>query len=152
MPWLKVPHLKQTEPAWCLPACIAMVAAYWQEPLYQPDIAQWLGTTAIGTASSRIQKLTQYGFDVIYQTGSLAQLQHWISQKSPCILFIRTGDLSYWQVDTAHAVVLAGFESEKVFLYDPALESAPINTTVDELMLAWSHSDYTYAVLQLNPN
>lgn len=125
-----------------------MVAAYWQEPLYQPDIAQWLGTSDIGTASSRIQKLVQYGFEIIYQTGSLAKLQYWFSQQVPCILFIRTGDLAYWHIDTAHAVVLAGFENEKVYLYDPAMDIAPIETSVDELMLAWSHSDYTYAVLQ----
>ncbi len=151
MPWLNVLHLKQTNPAWCLPACVAMVAAYWQEPLYQPDVAQWLGTSDIGTASSHIQKLTQYGFNVIYQTGSLAQIQHWISQKTPRILFIRTVDLPYWDVDTAHAVVLAGFENDKVFLCDPAMETAPSETTVDELLLAWSHSDYTYAVLTPNP-
>lgn len=150
MPWLNVPHLKQTKPSWCLPACIAMVAAYWQEPLYQPDIAQWLGTSEIGTASSRIQKLTQYGFSVIYQTGSLAQIQNWVSQNIPCILFIRTGDLSYWDIDTAHSVVLAGFENDNVFLYDPAMDAFPSETTIDELLLAWSHSDYTYAVLQIN--
>ena len=148
MPWLNVPHLKQDNPAWCLPACAAMVAAYWQEPLYQPDIAQWLGTSDIGTASSRIQKLTQYGFHVDYQTGSLGQLQYWLDRQVPCILFIRTGDLTYWQVDTPHAVILAGFENEKVFLYDPAMDIAPIESTMNELMLAWSHSDYTFAVMQ----
>lgn len=116
--------------------------------MYQPDIARWLGTTWIGTSSSYIQKLAQYGFEVLYQTGSLAQLRHWLNQRAPCILFIRTGDLSYWQVDTAHAVVLAGFENETVFLYDPAMDNAPIRATVDEMMLAWSYSDYTYVVLR----
>ena len=43
MPWLEVPHLQQTEPGWCLPACIATVAAYWQQPLLQADVAEWLG-------------------------------------------------------------------------------------------------------------
>ncbi len=125
-----------------------MVAAYWQEPLYQPDIAQWLGTTWVGTPSSRIQKLNQYGFEVVYQTGSLAQLHHWLDQQIPCILFIRTGDLSYWQVDTAHTVVLAGFEDGDIFLYDPVMDDSPIKVTIAEMMLAWSYSDYTYAVLQ----
>jgi len=33
MPWLNVPHLRQDDDGWCLPACVAMVAAYWQQPL-----------------------------------------------------------------------------------------------------------------------
>ena len=150
MPSLKIPHLKQEQPSWCLPACVAMVAAYWQEPLYQPDIVNWLGTSWLGTPASHIQKLSQYSFIPLYQTGSFAQLQYWIAQQIPCILFVHTGQLSYWNVDTAHAVVLAGLENESVFLYDPAIETAPIQVSVDELMLAWSYSDYAYAILQPN--
>ena len=96
-------------------------------------------------------KLNQYGFEVVYQTGSLAQLRHWLNQRIPCILFVRTGDLSYWQIDTAHAVVLAGFENEAVFLYDPVMDDSPIRVTIAEMMLAWSYSDYTYAVLHPKP-
>ncbi|NOG37220.1 MAG: hypothetical protein HND44_22025 [Chloroflexi bacterium] len=51
---MNVPHLLQDKPSWCLPACVAMVAAYWEQPLYQADVAQWLGTTDIGTPSGRI--------------------------------------------------------------------------------------------------
>jgi len=148
MPWLNVPHLQQAKPAWCLPACLAMVTAYWEHPLYQPDIAQWLDTTDIGTPSSRVQRLNKRGFDVLYLNGSLAQLKAWIEQNVPCILFIRTGELSYWQLDTPHAVVLAGFSQEEAHLFDPALESGPVAASIDEMMLAWAYSDYTYAVLQ----
>jgi len=79
MPWLDVPHLQQIEPGWCLPACIAMVAAYWQQPLLQADIADWLDARDIGIPASRIERLTQRGFHVIYRTGSLAELETWIS-------------------------------------------------------------------------
>lgn len=44
MPWLNVPHLRQDKDGWCLPACVAMVAAYWQQPLSPADVAHWLGT------------------------------------------------------------------------------------------------------------
>jgi ABC-type bacteriocin/lantibiotic exporter with double-glycine peptidase domain len=148
MPWLNVPYLQQTESSWCLPACVAMVAAHWKQPLYQPDIANWLGTTYVGTPSSRIQKLSHYGFEVIYQMGSLAQLETWIEQKTPCILFLRTGELSYWQIDTPHAVVLVGLEGEKAFLFDPAVEKFPQGVLREELLLAWSYADYTYAVIK----
>lgn len=148
MPWLNVPYLPQTKIGWCLPACVAMVAAYWQQPLYQPDVANWLGTTYIGTPSSRIQKLSHYGFHVTYQTGSLAQLEVWIKEKTPCILFVRTGELSYWQIDTPHALVLAGLDQDKAYLFDPAIEQCPQSVVIEELLLAWSYADYTYAVIR----
>ena len=44
MNWLNGPHLRQSEVGWCLPACVAMVAAYWQQPLVQADIARSLDT------------------------------------------------------------------------------------------------------------
>jgi ABC-type bacteriocin/lantibiotic exporter with double-glycine peptidase domain len=150
---LNVPHLIQDEPSWCLPACIAMVAAYWEQPLYQADVAQWLGTRSIGTPSSRTLRLTQYGFDVIYQTGSLSQLGVWVGENVPCILFVQTGALSYWQLDTPHAVVLAGLTSETAHIFDPAVtEAKPATVSIEELMLAWSYSDYTYTVLQPKSN
>lgn len=125
-----------------------MVAAYWEQPLYQADVAKWLGTTDIGTPSGRIQRLVRYGFEVIYQTGSLAQLENWLSQQMPCILFVRTGSLSYWQLDTAHALVLIGLTSDLATLLDPMVGTNPIVVQTDELLLAWSYFDYTYAVLK----
>lgn len=150
MPWLNVPHLQQTEPGWCLPACVAMVAAYWEQPLYQADVAHWLGTRYIGTPSSHIQRLSHYGFQVIYQTGSVAQLAYWLKQNAPCILFLRTGELSYWRVDTPHAVVLAGLDDQEANLFDPNEDDGPTSVSPDELLLAWAYSDFTYAVLLPN--
>ena len=80
MNWLNVPHLQQTETGWCLPACVAMVTAYWQRPLPQSDVARWLGTRGVGTPASRIQWLAQRGFEVVYRTGSLPELEAWITQ------------------------------------------------------------------------
>ena len=150
MPWLQVPHLQQTEDGWCLPACVAMVAAYWQQPLLQADVARWLGTRGIGTPSSRIQQLAGRGFEVAYGTGSLAELDSWIAQGVPCILFVRTGELPYWQLDTPHAVVLAGLDSNRAYLFDPAVETAPVTVSSSDLMLAWSYSEYTYAALRVS--
>ena len=76
MSWLTVPHLQQVRDGWCLPACVAMVAAYWQQPLTQADVANWLGTRDdIGTPAGRVQRLAQRGFDVIYRTGSVLELE-----------------------------------------------------------------------------
>lgn len=150
MPWLDVPHQQQANPSWCLPACVAMVAAYWQQPLLQADIAHWLGSTAVGVPASRVQRLGSRGFTVIYRTGSLADLESWILKGKPCILFVRTGELTYWQMDTAHAIVLAGFDAEEAILIDPAMTLAAIRVPIGELMLAWSYFDYAYAVLYVD--
>jgi hypothetical protein len=75
MHWLSVPHLPQARPAWCLPACVAMVSAYLEQPLLQDDVANWLGTRGVGTPSSHVQRLSRQGFDVLYGTGSLEAVQ-----------------------------------------------------------------------------
>ena len=150
MPWLNIPHLQQSKPGWCLPACVAMVTAYWQQPLLQDDVARWLETRHIGTPASKIQWLTRYGFEVSYGIGSLTELEIWLTKKVPCILLIRTGELPYWQIDTPHAVVLAGLEAENAYLFDPGIETAPVAVSTGDLMLAWSHFDYTYAALYVS--
>lgn len=147
MPWLDVPHLKQTKLGWCLPACVAMVTAYLEQPLLQDDIARWLGTQEAGTSASRIRRMAPRGFEVTYKAGSLADLGDWLKQRVPPILFIRTGELSYWSIDTPHAVVLAGLAGGEAYLFDPDFDTAPVTVSSEELLLAWSHFDYSYATL-----
>jgi len=52
-------------------------------------------------------------------------------------------------LDTAHAVVLAGLGGEQAWLFDPAIEEAPVTASVESLMLAWSYFDYAYAAVHL---
>ena len=115
----------------------------------QEDIARWLGTRGIGTPASQVQRLTQYGFDVNYGVGSMSDLTVWLARGVPSIVFLRTGDLPYWSVDTPHAVVVAGLEGGNAYLFDPGIEEAPMSVAGNALMLAWSHFDYSYAVLSL---
>lgn len=148
MPWLDVPYIPQASDSWCVPACVAMVAAFRGESIIQEDVARWLGTTDIGTPASRIQWLSRRGFDVIYRQGSWQEVQGWLARGTPCILFVRTGDLAYWGYDTPHAVVLVGGEGETAILLDPAYDQTPVLVSLGDLMLAWSHLGYTYAVIQ----
>jgi hypothetical protein len=127
-----------------------MVAAYWQQPLLQADVAHWLGTRGVGTPSSRIQRLTKRGFEANCGTGSLAELESWIAQGVPCVLFVRTGELPYWQIDTSHAVVLAGLEANRAYWVGPAVETVLVTVLSGDLMLVWSYSEYTYAVLHVS--
>lgn len=147
MSLLNIPHQTQIEPSWCLPPCAAMVCAYWGQPLYQGDIARWLRTTGTGTPARNIGRLREHGFNVAYLEGSFELLVNSLGQGIPCIVFIRTGELPYWSVDTAHAVVLAGLDGEQAYVFDPTFADAPKTTTVETFMLAWSFFDYTVATL-----
>ncbi|MDQ3248193.1 MAG: C39 family peptidase, partial [Chloroflexota bacterium] len=125
MHWLNVPHLQQSNPGWCLPTCVSMVSAYLAQPLLQDDVARWIGTRGIGTPSSQIQRLSRHGFEVFYGVGSLTTIEDWLVQQLSCILFVRTGDLRpYWKIDTPHAVVVGGFATDNVALFDPGLGTA----------------------------
>lgn len=148
---LNVPYLKQDKPGWCLPACIAMVAAYLEQPLLQKDIARWLQSDdLLGTPARRIQKMVQRGFEVTYtDLGTKHDLENSLARHLPPILFILTGELSSWSINTQHAVVLIGFEDESAYLLDPYIEVVPQKVANDELLLAWSHFDYTYATLAI---
>jgi len=126
-----------------------MVAAYWRRPLSQAEVARWLGVRGGGAPASRIQRLAERGFEVKYTTGSLSDLCVWLSRGAPVIVFVRTCELPYWNVDTPHAVVLVGVEDERAYLFDPAMDAAPVVVSVGDLMLAWSYFDYTYAALKL---
>ena len=148
MNWLNILHQPQHNPSWCLPACVAMVSAYWGIPTLQADAARWLGTSDIGTPSRRIQRLSNRKYSVVYGEGSLAILAEWLVQGVPLILFVRTGDLPYWDMDTAHAVILAGLDREQATLIDPAIDEVFTAVSVGDLLLAWSHFDYTYAAVR----
>lgn len=87
---------------------------------------------------------------MIYRSGSLAEMEAWLAKEVPCILFVRTKELPYWHVDTPHAVVLVGLEGDHAYLFDPAVETAPMIVSSDDLLLAWSYFDYTYAVLTVS--
>lgn len=129
-----------------------MVTAYLQQPLLQDDIARWLGTDdLIGTPARRIIRLTRQGFDITYNDfGAVVDLESWLNRRIPPILFLLTSELSYWTTNTQHAVVLAGFSGTEAHLFDPAVDTAPTTVPIDELLLAWSHFDYTYAAIEVN--
>jgi hypothetical protein len=125
-----------------------MVSAYWEQPLLQEDVARWLGTRGVGTPSSRVERVRSYGFTVFYGTGSLAVVEANLAHGYPTILFVRTGELRpHWQIDTPHAVVVAGVEGDNAVLFDPGLPVAPIVVSTGNLMLAWSYFDYGYALI-----
>ena len=81
---LPIPHLEQIADGDCLPACAAMILAYWQDPVDQGRLAQLFGTQTFGTAAPRIRRLADWGYRVTYQSGSLATLRNLVAVCVPC--------------------------------------------------------------------
>ena len=130
-----------------------MITAYLQQPLLQDDIAKWLDTDdQVGTPFRRIQWLTKRGFAVTLVTpGSLDAARSWLNRNIPPILLVSTQDLSFWSGNFQHTLILVGETGEMVHLFDPGIEQpGPITIPIDELLLAWSHFDFSFAVIEVS--
>lgn len=150
MTLLDVPYLPQHEPGGCLTACAAMVLAHLEQPALHEDIARQIRARPFGVPVSNILRLAAWDLQVYLGQGSLGVLADALAKGHAPIIFLRTGELPYWQEDTPHAVVLVGLDqdAETAFLLDPAYEHAtPVAVSLGDLVLAWSHFDMVYAVI-----
>jgi ABC-type bacteriocin/lantibiotic exporter with double-glycine peptidase domain len=146
--WLNIPHLKQHRQADCLASCAAMVLAYWKRSINYNKLITLLDIRDVGAPYSNIQRLSQLEMSVNLADGELTDLENHLQQGEPCILFLRTGELSYWHMDTGHAVVLTGIDETYVYLNDPAFSIAPQTVSHGEFLLGWLEFDYEYAVVK----
>jgi ABC-type bacteriocin/lantibiotic exporter with double-glycine peptidase domain len=144
---LSIEHHTQEVGGGCLAACVQMVLANLGVKQSQRRLNQILGLTSIGVPYTNIVRLTRLGVQVVIDKGNQNQVQRLIEQGLPIIAFLFTGDLSYWQVNTSHAVVIVGFDQTYCYLHDPAFVSAPQLVQWDEFLLAWGEMDYAYAII-----
>lgn len=146
---LPVPHFQQREHSDCLVACAIMVLAYLgQQPSYQQLYKVLKMKPGLGTAMSNIRQLEKLELSVVYQQGTLSLLQQYLVENKPCIVPVKTSELPYWTVDTDHAVVVVGLDSQFVYLNDPFLPQAPIFVPRGDFELAWLERDEFFAVVQ----
>ena len=148
---LSLLHNRQKGDGYCLPACTQMVLAYLGISHSQESLGKILALNPpFGTRHSHIQKLASANIKVTYETGTLADLHHWLAQDVPVIAFVQAGDLPHWSGHHfQHAVVVVGIEEQTVYLMDPALNTGPTATDTESFLLAWSAMDYYYAALTL---
>ena len=147
---LSVPYVQQQGVGECLAACAAMVLNYIGKPTSYRRLVKLLETIpATGTASYKIQNLSQLKVNVIYRRGSLIALQTHIRQRQPCIAFVRTTELPYREDITDHAVVVIGFDEHPLYIHDPEFEESPLTVLKGDFDLAWLERDEMYAVLTI---
>lgn len=131
-----------------MPACVRMVLAFWQHKTNETELASLLGTNYFGTLAPNVRQLEQLDFSVTYESGALSIIKNHLDNKTPCLVFVQTGDLPYWGENTAHVVVAIGMDDTTIFVNDPAFKNAPQAIPIDYFLLAWSEFDYRYAVIQ----
>jgi len=144
---LPVPHRIQRRQADCLAACAAMILEYLGRPTDYARLVTLLGIRDFGAPSSNIRQLAKLGLSVSFRQGAPGDLAAHLLHGEPCIVFLRTGELPYWQEDTGHAVVLVGMDEDVVYLNDPAFAQTPQRVSHGDFLLAWLEFDYDYAVI-----
>jgi len=145
---LSVPHRIQQADGYCLPACVEMVLAYWGIERNQQDLARQMGTIPnFGTPGSSVLRLSSKQIQVDYSQGDLESIKHALANDIPPIALVWTGELLYWQYETAHAVAITGIEGDFLFLNDPAYEQPDIRVSVGDFYLAWDEMANHYALL-----
>ena len=146
---LRVPFFRQETETDCLPACARMVLAHLGVTISQTELTRMLSThPLVGTPYSRITRLRSLSIDVVYQTGDLGNVAHWLTQGSPVIAFVQLRELPYWGGHWAqHALVIVGLDETIVQVLDPARDEQVISIPRADFTLAWDEMDNAYAVI-----
>jgi ABC-type bacteriocin/lantibiotic exporter with double-glycine peptidase domain len=148
--YLDIDHVRQWKDGECLAACAAMVLNFINFPVAYNKLLRTLEIKdEFGTPSSKVRNLERMGVHVIYQRGDLDVLRKYLGNDQPCIVFVNTGELPYWETTVDHAVVVAGMDEKYIYLNDPDLPEAPVSVPIGDFDLAWLEHDEMYAVLTI---
>lgn len=149
-PPLSIVHQRQLRDGFCLSACVQMVLQHMGIQRDQTSIARQMGLVEdVGVPLSRVTRLASVDVRVaIERESTFVRLEQVLASGLAPIAFVRTGELPYWQVDAAHAVVVIGSDSEQVTLLDPAMDASPRRLDHATFQLAWDGLDSTFAVLE----
>ncbi len=126
-----------------------MVLEYLEIHAPYDHLVRVLGITPdLGAPASNITRLAaDLNIQTTYRSGDLAALKKYVQQSVPCIAFVHTIQLSYWEEEVWHAVVVVGIDESKVYLNDPFFKEAPQAVSHLEFLLAWDEMDNTFAVI-----
>ena len=70
-----------------------------------------------------------------------------LQNNQPCIVFVDTGQLPYWDESANHALVVVGLDEDYVYVHDPEFPNAPLQVSIGDFDLAWLEHDEMYAVI-----
>ena len=85
--------------------------------------------------------------NVTYQKGEYEDLLNALSNGTPPILFVFTGELQYWDESTLHALVLSGVGNDMAYVNKPAF-AEPVQVKMGDLLLTWGARENSSALIQ----
>jgi ABC-type bacteriocin/lantibiotic exporter with double-glycine peptidase domain len=144
---LSVPHLLQRSDGDCLAACAAMVLAYLDRVMDYAELLSLLKIKPHGAPAGNIRLLAKLNLNVVYSKTDMAGLEAMLQQGQPVIVFVRTGELPYWEYSTDHALLVVGYDEDQWYVNDPYCSEAPIAVPYRDFELAWLEHDYRYALI-----
>jgi len=143
-------HWPQRHEGECLVACCKMVLAYlgiersvdwlWQR-LRSGEITPFIKVEELADALGLVVEVAE--------DGELAAFGPVLDSGLPVIVAVDADSLRYWPYTRHHAVVVIGFDEQRVYVHDPAQAEAPLAIDLDTFLLAWSRREYEYAVIRL---
>ena len=146
---LPIPHQRQRSDGDCLAACAAMVLAYLERGVDYGRLRQLLKIKSYGAPASNIRLLAQLDLVVTYGVTDMVSLENMLAQGQPVIVFVRTGELPYWDYNSDHALVVVGYDENSLYVNDPYFPDVPFTVSQGDFELAWLERDYYYALITL---
>ncbi len=144
---LPIPHHQQQSDGDCLAACAAMVLIHLERGIEYGRLLHLLKIKSYGAPASNIRLLAQLDCAVTYGVTDMAGLENMLAQDQPVIVFVRTGELPYWDHNSDHAFVVVGYDENNIYVNDPYFPDAPLTVPRGDFELAWIERDYYYALI-----
>lgn len=146
---LPAPHFEQSRDGACLPACVRMLLAYWDDWRSEDEIAILLSARAFGTPLSNVARLDSWGYDVaITDHMQRSEVEDCLKRGIPVIARVWTAMLDYWQQVTSHVIVVIGYDEERIFANDPTLAHGAQTISWDAFLAAWAEFDEVGIVIR----
>lgn len=146
---LSVPHQPQQSDGDCLAACAAMVLAFLRRTVDYTRLLRLLRIRPHGAPAGNVRLLASLDLTVVYSKTDMAGLEAMLQQGHPVIVFVRTGELPYWTYSTDHALLVVGYDENRMFVNDPNRSEAPVAVPRGDFELAWLEHEYHYALVTL---
>ena len=144
---LSVPHLLQQSDGDCLAACATMVLTHLDRAMDYAGLLSLLRIRPYGAPAGNIRLLASLNLNVVYSKTDMAGLEAMLQQGHPVIVFVRTGELPYWEYSTDHALLVVGYDESQLYVNDPNCSEAPLAVPRGDFELAWLERDYHYALI-----
>lgn len=133
------PLLAQPDQITCGPTCVAMLLMKYNKAVSLDDvkketkteILRWEGQPIGGTTPEYIEvALVHFGVEADLKGATLDRLKYYVSQDRPCIVLVRSGELTW------HYVVVVGYDEKNLEIADPA-GGQRYKITTQQFMGAW---------------